>query len=170
MLGIWYRLSNNNIGGEYFLRSMEMTQFFSVARSNNDLNVLNQFISFTHQLQGQDLIVNFQVSGRYYILGYYLVDDIYTHKHTHINNIMYTCIILHNMIVEDERNDDYEGLKWLQRPIMDDINYEVPQVLTENILQINVDIHNILMHQQLKENLPSISCKILVAIKFKSFK
>ena len=40
---------------------------------------------------------------------------------------MYACIILHNMIVEDERgqyeeNYDYEGIECIRVPTMDDVN------------------------------------------------
>lgn len=52
--------------------------FFSVAGSNNDINVLNQSTLFTNVLQGQAPPVEFIVHGRKYNMGYYLVDGIYS--------------------------------------------------------------------------------------------
>lgn len=132
---------------------------FGVARSNNDINVLNQSPLFTNILQGRAPPIQFSVNGRDYNMGYYLVDGIYPEwaafvktvplpqsdrdklfaKHQEgarkdverafgvlqprfaiirqptrfwtrefLGEVMYACIIMHNMIVEDER-DSYSG-------------------------------------------------------------
>ena len=70
---------------------------------------------------------------------------------------MLACIILHNMIVEDERdqyadNYNYEGLEGVRVPTMDDVNHEAPPSFAE-ALRINEDIHNRNMHQRLKTDL-----------------
>jgi len=128
--------------------------FFGAAGSNNDINVLDQSLLFTEQLQGKAPEVQFTVNGSQYNMGYYLADGIYLKWATFIKtilmplsakhklfasfqegerkaverafgvlqkrwaiirhptrlwereelaNIMYACIILHNMIIEDER-------------------------------------------------------------------
>ena len=71
---------------------------------------------------------------------------------------MYACIILHNMIMKDERdqyegNYDYEGIEGVRVPTMDDVNGGAPPLLATDILQINADIHNRRMHHQLQHDL-----------------
>jgi len=129
--------------------------FFSVASSNNDINVLNQSPLFTEVLRGEAPKVRYSVNGNEYNMGYYLVDGIYPewavfvktiplpqtekaklfaqhqegarkdveqafgvlqarfailHRLTHfwkrstLAKIMKACVILHNMIIEDERD------------------------------------------------------------------
>ena len=51
--------------------------FFGVARSNNDINVLNQSPMFIQQLRGEGPRVHYHVNGRQYNNGYYLADSIY---------------------------------------------------------------------------------------------
>ncbi|XP_047966000.1 uncharacterized protein LOC125210495 [Salvia hispanica] len=104
---------------------------FGVAGSNNDINVLNSSSLFTEQCNGNGPIISFTANGRQHHMGYYLADGIYPRwpvflktiscptgarreffaakqeaarkdvEH-HIANVMYVCIILHNMIIHDE--------------------------------------------------------------------
>ncbi|XP_057793016.1 uncharacterized protein LOC131009618 [Salvia miltiorrhiza] len=46
--------------------------------SNNDINVLNQSLLFSDVLDGTAAPVIFEANRRYYQMGYYLCDDIYT--------------------------------------------------------------------------------------------
>jgi hypothetical protein len=132
---------------------MDLTSFLGVARSNNDINILNQSPLFTDVLRGQAPVVNFMVNGHKYNKGYYLADSIdpswsvfikgiplpQSEKHQLFTNaqaawhkdvecafgvlkyrsniiavpghsysqhtfgwIMCACVILHNMIIDDE--------------------------------------------------------------------
>ncbi|CAL2246065.1 unnamed protein product [Prunus armeniaca] len=74
--------------------------FFGVAGSQNDLNVLGQSPVFNDVLGGQGPNITYEVNNTVYQTGYYLADGIYP------RSIMMTCIILHNMIVEDEYDYD----------------------------------------------------------------
>ena len=56
---------------------LRLHTFFGVARSNNDINVLNQSTLFLEQLKGKAPRVNYNVNDKKYQLGYYLVDGIY---------------------------------------------------------------------------------------------
>ncbi|CAL8133348.1 unnamed protein product [Prunus armeniaca] len=89
--------------------------FFGVAGSQNDLNVLSQSPVFNDVLRGECPNITYQINNTVYQNGYYLVDDIYPTWTTGVarlfdedvlRSIMMTCIILHNMIVEDEYDYD----------------------------------------------------------------
>nr|VDD06394.1 unnamed protein product [Brassica oleracea] len=88
----------------------------------NDLNILDRSPVFDEIINGNAPEVNFHVNGREYDLAYYLADDVERAfgvlqarfavvrnpsslwDKNKIGNIMRACIILHNMIVEDERD------------------------------------------------------------------
>ncbi|XP_047949400.1 uncharacterized protein LOC125195267 [Salvia hispanica] len=122
--------------------------YFGVARSNNDINVLNSSTLFADQCRGRGPAIEFTANGRRHHMWYYLADGIYPrwpfflrrstaqlvrgeqesarkdverafgvlqsrwaivkgparfwYKEV-IADVMYTCIIMHNMIVEQER-------------------------------------------------------------------
>ncbi|CAL2236770.1 unnamed protein product [Prunus armeniaca] len=100
--------------------------FFGVAGSQNDLNVLSQSPVFDEVLRGHSPQVTYQINNTVYSGAYYLADGIYPRKDVErcfgilqarwaiirgaarildeevLRSIMMTCIILHNMIVEDE--------------------------------------------------------------------
>ncbi|KAI5322905.1 hypothetical protein L3X38_031977 [Prunus dulcis] len=104
--------------------------FFGVAGSQNDLNVLGQSPVFNDVLRGQGPNVTYEVNNTVYQTGYYLAEGIYPRKDVErcfgilqarwliirgaarmfdeeiLRSIMMTCIILHNMIVEDEYDYD----------------------------------------------------------------
>ncbi|XP_070668964.1 uncharacterized protein [Malus domestica] len=87
-------------------------------RAQNDLNVLAQSPVFDDLLQGKSPRCTYWVNGTKYDGPYYLVDDIYPRSAARLfdvealRSIILTCIILHNMIVEDEYDydvvDEYE--------------------------------------------------------------
>ncbi|CAL8075610.1 unnamed protein product [Prunus armeniaca] len=100
--------------------------FFEVAGSQNDLNVLGQSPVFNDVLRGEALKITYEVNNTVYQTEYYLADGIYPRKDVErcfgilqaqwaiikgatrmfdeevLRSIMMSCIILHNMIVEDE--------------------------------------------------------------------
>ncbi|XP_024196143.1 uncharacterized protein LOC112199345 [Rosa chinensis] len=97
--------------------------FFGMPGSCNDLNVLAKSPLFDELTAGQATQIQFQVNNRIHNLGYYLADGIYPQWATFtrfsivrgaacgwdrddLRYIMLTYIILHNMIIEDERPDD----------------------------------------------------------------
>ncbi|CAL8149749.1 unnamed protein product [Prunus armeniaca] len=105
--------------------------FFGVAGSQNDLNVLGQSPVFNDILRGECPNITYQVNNIVYQNGYYLADEGYRKDVKRcfgilqarwaiirgaarlfdeevLKSIMMTCIILHNMIVEDEYDYDVE--------------------------------------------------------------
>ncbi|XP_070664582.1 uncharacterized protein [Malus domestica] len=82
--------------------------------AQNDLNVLAQSPVFDELLQGNSPRCTYTINGTQYEGSYYLADDIYPRAAARmfdveaLRSIMMTCIILHNMIVEDEY--DYDGV------------------------------------------------------------
>ncbi|XP_070681675.1 uncharacterized protein [Malus domestica] len=83
-------------------------------RAQNDLNVLAQSPVFDELLQGNSPRCTYTINGTQYEGSYYLADGIYPRAAARmfdveaLRSIMMTCIILHNMIVEDEY--DYDGV------------------------------------------------------------
>ncbi|CAL8113275.1 unnamed protein product [Prunus armeniaca] len=105
--------------------------FFGVAGSQNDLNVLGQSPVFNDILRGECPNITYQVNNTVYQNGYYLADEGYKKDVERcfgilqarwaiirgaarlfdeevLRSIMMTCIILHNMIVEDEYDYDVD--------------------------------------------------------------
>ncbi|XP_070683546.1 uncharacterized protein [Malus domestica] len=88
--------------------------FFGVPGAQNDLNVLAKSLMFNDVLQGKAPKVTYEVNRHMYDGPYYLTDGIYPRGAARlfdvesIRSVMMTCIILHNMIVEDEY--DYEAV------------------------------------------------------------
>ncbi|XP_070668202.1 uncharacterized protein [Malus domestica] len=86
--------------------------------AQNDLNVLAQSPIFNKVLQEKAPRVTYSINGHTYDGPYYLADDIYPRSAARmfdveaLRSIMMSCIILHNMIVEDEYDydavDEYE--------------------------------------------------------------
>ncbi|XP_074352047.1 uncharacterized protein LOC141691208 [Apium graveolens] len=63
--------------------------FFGVAGSNNDINVLDQSTVFDEALEGRAPEVKYNVNGKDYNLGYYLIDGIYPEWATFVKTIPY---------------------------------------------------------------------------------
>jgi hypothetical protein len=67
--------------------------------------------------------------------------------------IMHACIILHNMIIDDERDGGYDyNYHTVTSIIAPPINYEAPMSLT-SIIQRNVHLTSELMFLNLQSNL-----------------
>ncbi|XP_020245249.1 uncharacterized protein LOC109823383 [Asparagus officinalis] len=90
--------------------------------TNNDINVLESSNLFSNLAQGIAPPAHYVIQGKEYNMGYYLADGIYPKwativqtiqqpqgsarflkKHV-LHNIMTACIIMHNMIIEDEHD------------------------------------------------------------------
>ncbi|KAF8397075.1 hypothetical protein HHK36_018713 [Tetracentron sinense] len=106
--------------------------YFDLPDSNNDINVLQSSNLFANLTQGIAPPAHYTIQGTEYNVGYYLADETYRKdvewafgvlqsqfaivkgptsfwdKHV-LHDIMSACIIMHNMIVEDECND-YENV------------------------------------------------------------
>ncbi|XP_071708879.1 uncharacterized protein [Rutidosis leptorrhynchoides] len=74
--------------------------FFGMAGSNNDINVLNFSPLFNTIKDGTAPPSPFEVNGRRYERGYYL-GDARTIDFNKIRRHMYACIVLHNIIQEN---------------------------------------------------------------------
>ncbi|XP_073362378.1 uncharacterized protein [Aegilops tauschii subsp. strangulata] len=84
--------------------------------SHNDINVLHRSPVFARLAEGHSPPVNFEINGHQYNKGYYLADGIYPKWSTFVKTIsnlqgnlwevMTVCVIMHNMIVEDERDNN----------------------------------------------------------------
>ena len=68
---------------------------------------------------------------------------------------MTACVIMHNMIVEDERNEEdnfhYEGIGQLVRPTQREVRNRTHEL--HEFMQAHHNIRNMETHNQLKEDL-----------------
>uniref|UniRef100_A0A0D3D6B0 DDE Tnp4 domain-containing protein n=1 Tax=Brassica oleracea var. oleracea TaxID=109376 RepID=A0A0D3D6B0_BRAOL len=147
--------------------------FFGAPGTMNDLNILDRSPVFDDIINGVAPEVNFHVNGREYNLAYYLTDEsvrkdverafgvlqsrfavvknpVRIWKKSMIANIMRACIILHNMIVEDERRTDDKDETFQDA----DISFVVKEP-TElfNSLDHRARVRGRPVHQQLKHDL-----------------
>ncbi|XP_062103112.1 uncharacterized protein LOC133814131 [Humulus lupulus] len=79
--------------------------YFGLPGSNNDINVLEASHLFADLAAGVSPPANYVIKGKEYNMGYYLADGparLWNKRILH--DIMTSCIIMHNMIIEDERN------------------------------------------------------------------
>ncbi|XP_073312550.1 uncharacterized protein [Primulina huaijiensis] len=93
--------------------------FFGMPESNNDINVLEASNLFSNLAQGIAPPANYISGGKEYHQEYYLADARAWQK-KHLQDIMTACIIMHNMIIEDERD--------LDTPIQDALEEPTPNV------------------------------------------
>jgi hypothetical protein len=73
----WHQTSYNHPRSCYFSLPLDLTYFFRVVKSNNDINVLNQSSLFFDVIRGHTHEVTFIINGNEHHIGYYLTDDIY---------------------------------------------------------------------------------------------
>uniref|UniRef100_A0A0D3E2G5 DDE Tnp4 domain-containing protein n=1 Tax=Brassica oleracea var. oleracea TaxID=109376 RepID=A0A0D3E2G5_BRAOL len=144
----------------------------------NDINVLDRSPVFHDIIQGHAPKVTFSINGRQYDMAYYLTDDVerafgvlqarfaivknpalFWDK-VKIGKIMRACIILHNMIVEDER-DGYtqynlpefiQGEENVSSHVESDFDRENRNGVA-NTMDARARIRDKPMHQQLKHDL-----------------
>ncbi|KAL0012827.1 hypothetical protein SO802_007935 [Lithocarpus litseifolius] len=133
--------------------------FVGLPGSNNDINVLERSPVFSELEQGRALVVNYSINGHEYTMGYYLADDIYPKwkdvKHAFgvlqarfaivrglarffhsemLQDIMKACVILHNMIVEDER-DVNEAVELDYEQIDDNLTIQLSRERTNTFME-----------------------------------
>ncbi|XP_020258584.1 uncharacterized protein LOC109834993 [Asparagus officinalis] len=79
--------------------------YFGMPGTNNDINVLESSNLFSNLAQGIAPPAHYVIQGKEYSMGYYLADGSarFWKKHV-LHDIMTACIIMHNMIIEDERD------------------------------------------------------------------
>ncbi|XP_058784076.1 uncharacterized protein LOC131658842 [Vicia villosa] len=107
VFGAEYLRRPNNNDVEHLLQMGESRGFpsmlGSIDCSNNDINVLNQSNVLNDILEERAATVQYTINGTLHNMGYYLADARAWHIET-LKHTIYACIILHNMIVEDERH------------------------------------------------------------------
>ena len=62
--------------------------FFELFKSNNDINMLEQFHIFSKLAQGHALSVNYLINDNDYTMGYYLANGIYPKQSTSVKTIL----------------------------------------------------------------------------------
>ncbi|XP_059668865.1 uncharacterized protein LOC132313949 [Cornus florida] len=149
--------------------------FFGMPGSHNDINILDHSSVFNGIVNGQLPLVNYVVKEHHYRMGYYLSDarkDVeqafgvlqikwaitqgpvrYWEKDD-LRLIMKTCIILHNMIIEDERHANVG--RWTPPPedtIPIPILSQCPSVLAAHISSRQLQIRNRETNTQLMNDL-----------------
>ncbi|XP_062119187.1 uncharacterized protein LOC133832926 [Humulus lupulus] len=79
--------------------------YFGLPGSNNDINVLEASHLFSNLAAGISPPANYVIKGKENNMGYYLADGP-THLWNKriLHDIMTSCIIMHNMILKDERD------------------------------------------------------------------
>ncbi|XP_020191182.1 uncharacterized protein [Aegilops tauschii subsp. strangulata] len=95
----------------------------SIDCSHNDINMLQHSPVFARLAEGHSPPANFEINNHQYNKGYYLADGIYPQWSTFVKTteppspaltrdegklweVMTACVITHNMIVEDERDNN----------------------------------------------------------------
>ncbi|XP_073367922.1 uncharacterized protein [Aegilops tauschii subsp. strangulata] len=96
--------------------------YFGMHGSCNDINVLDRSPLFAKLANGEAPPVTFEANGCTYNYGYYLADGIYPRWSTFVKpiakpqdsgikkpfGIMTACVIMHNMIIENERGQNLD--------------------------------------------------------------
>ncbi|WZZ77274.1 hypothetical protein YC2023_097846 [Brassica napus] len=138
----------------------------------NDLNILDRSPVFDDVINGIAPQVNFYVNNHSYNLAYYLTDDVERAfgvlqarfaivrnpsniwDKRKIGNIMRACVILHNMIVEDERSSrtQYNIAEFREREEADTFTVNNLSPLGTP-LERRTNLRNLETHQRLKNDL-----------------
>ncbi|WZZ64799.1 hypothetical protein YC2023_076169 [Brassica napus] len=138
----------------------------------NDLNILDRSPIFDDIINGIAPKVNFYVNGNPYHLAYYLTDDVERAfgvlqsrfevvknpsklwDKDKIANIMKACIILHNMIVEDERSTYTQyNVREFQESEEEDTFIVTPNSNLGTAMDRRSSVRNRQAHEQLKFDL-----------------
>ncbi|XP_073153647.1 uncharacterized protein [Henckelia pumila] len=93
--------------------------YFVMPGTNNDINVLEASGLFSKLAQGIAPTAHYKIGGKEYDMGYY-IDDAHGWKKLHLHDLMTSCIIMHNMFIEDECD--------LSEPIQDARETPAPEV------------------------------------------
>uniref|UniRef100_A0A0D3CJV7 DDE Tnp4 domain-containing protein n=1 Tax=Brassica oleracea var. oleracea TaxID=109376 RepID=A0A0D3CJV7_BRAOL len=150
----------------------------SIDYTLNDINVLDRSPIFDDILQGRAPMVQYVVSGHQYDMAYYLTDDVerafgvlqarfaivknpaILWDKRQIGMFMRTCIILHNMIVENERNgySQYDTSEFEEGTSTRSSNVDVsdsPEMPPNlgNMFRIRSHVRDRYLHEQLKYDL-----------------
>ncbi|XP_058222952.1 uncharacterized protein LOC131332670 [Rhododendron vialii] len=132
--------------------------YFGLPGGNNDINVLKRSSVFTELAQGCAPPANYSINGHNYTMGYYLADVIRQPArfwgHSMLKVVMKACIIMHNMIIEDEREDDAQDFEYERDdgPLPEPVSHEHTTELMEFIRRQHV-IRNRETHSQLQSDL-----------------
>uniref|UniRef100_A0A0D3C914 DDE Tnp4 domain-containing protein n=1 Tax=Brassica oleracea var. oleracea TaxID=109376 RepID=A0A0D3C914_BRAOL len=150
--------------------------FFGAPGTMNDLNILDRSPVFDDIINGIAPEVNFYVNGNQYHLAYYLTDAVRKDVERafgvlqarfavvrnpsqlwdkeKIATIMRACIILHNMIVEDERSSStqYDVDEFQEREDVDTFSVNMPSHLG-NIIDRRTSVRNTQAHHKLQNDL-----------------
>ncbi|XP_071704251.1 uncharacterized protein [Rutidosis leptorrhynchoides] len=146
--------------------------YFGVAGSNNDINVLNTSPLFESRLNDNFPDIPYVINGVEYKRGYYLADEIYPQwasfvkayssvadpkskyfsrkQSKAIQRIMYACIIMHNMIVEDNRFNISEN-NWVYEPVQSMQNTWYDRC--EEYKARTKELHDREVHEHLRDDL-----------------
>ncbi|CAI9302279.1 unnamed protein product [Lactuca saligna] len=143
--------------------------FFGPTGANNDINVLDQSPVFNDIYLGKSHDVPFQANGVAYKRGYYLTDarkDVErafgvlkrrwqvltvgarSYEVKRLQHVMYACIILHNMILEDEGR---EICRYNENEVLP--NVEGVAIGTQEYRVNRREVHNRDLHQALRADL-----------------
>jgi hypothetical protein len=130
--------------------------FFGVARSNNDINVLNQSTLFIEQLQGQSPQVNYIVNEKEDQLGYYLVDGIYPEWAAFVKSIPMAQTQKHKLFAEYQegaRKDVERAFGVLQArwSILRHLARLYDRGDLHNIMIACIYLHNMIVHDEKEE-------------------
>ncbi|XP_074356322.1 uncharacterized protein LOC141696028 [Apium graveolens] len=92
------------------LAENEQRGFPGMLGSLNDINVLDRSHLFEDLAECRGSKVKYTINGNEYDMGYYLADGIYPSWPIFVKTIPkpQACVILHNMIIEDERESSLE--------------------------------------------------------------
>ncbi|TVU11411.1 hypothetical protein EJB05_44996, partial [Eragrostis curvula] len=132
---------------------------------------------FAKLVAGEAAPVNFEVNGHQYDMGYYLADGIYPQSATFVKTIFkpqgnkrmhfaksqesvrkgveraFACIIMHNMILEDERGQDVDFIYETEGTHVPEVQPQRDEDRLTKFLEVQKKINNREEHHQLREDL-----------------